>query len=215
MPIGRRHEFLNWATRQDAWLIEDDYDSEFSSAAGSIPSLQSIDVSGQVIYLGSFSKALSPSFRMGYLILPPALVRRFEYTMSKYNNMVPWLLQRTLANFIDADHYRRLVRRTRTRFRRFHRLVAEELARAMPKVQIISQGTGLKFLLDVPWVKDRDSLIRSALNEGVRVYSPARFWLNSANCPSHLVLAGFTSIEEGDIADCIARLKKAWSRGDG
>lgn len=215
MPIGRRYEFLNWATRQGAWLIEDDYDSEFSSAASSTPSLQSIDVSGRVIYLGSFSKTLSPSFRMGYLILPPALARRYEQTMSSYNNMVPWLLQRTLANFIEAGHYRRLVRRTRTRFRRFHRLVAEELARAMPKVQIISQGTGLKFLLDVPWEKDRDSLIRSALNEGVRVYSPARFWLNTANCPSHLVLAGFTSIEEEDIADCIARLKKAWVRGDG
>ena len=212
MPIGRRYEFLNWATRQDAWLIEDDYDSEFSSAAGSIPSLQSIDVNGRVIYLGSFSKTLSPSFRMGYLILPPALARRFEQTMSEYNNMVPWLLQRTLANFIDAGHYRRLVRRTRIRFHRFHRLVAEELSNAMPDVRIISQGTGLKFLLEVPGKVERDGLIQSALKEGVRVCSPARFWPNPSECPPCLVLAGFTSIEEENVADCIARLKKAWFR---
>lgn len=127
MPVQRRMEFLNWAVQHDAYLIEDDYDSDYSYHTNPIPALGSIDTSGRTIYLGSFSKSLSPSMRMAYLVLPPALARAYDRDLAAYNCMVPWLMQRTLGQFMAQGHYQRLVRRLRTKFRRTHDLLQKEL----------------------------------------------------------------------------------------
>ncbi|ABM40165.1 transcriptional regulator, GntR family (plasmid) [Polaromonas naphthalenivorans CJ2] len=78
LPIGRRLDLLQWAARHDAWIVEDDYDGEFRYGQRPIDALQSIDTDGRVIYIGTFSKALSPQLRLGYLVLPPELVPVFR-----------------------------------------------------------------------------------------------------------------------------------------
>ena len=78
LPIARRQALLQWARRQRAWVVEDDYDGEFRYGQRPIDALQSIDTEGRVIYVGTFSKALSPQMRLGYLVLPPALVPAFR-----------------------------------------------------------------------------------------------------------------------------------------
>lgn len=210
MPIQRRYEFLNWALEHEAYLIEDDYDSDYSYHTNPVPALQSIDTNGRVIYLGSFSKSLSPSMRMAYMVLPPALAQRYDRDMAAYNCMVPWLMQRTLAQFIANGHYHRLVRRLRTKFRKTHSILLKEIPTISPDIQIVSQGYALKFLLAFPPSMSRTWLIERALEEGVRTYSPERFWQNPANCPHNLILLGFTGIDLEDIPPCIQRLKTAW-----
>ncbi len=210
MPIQRRYEFLNWALEHDAYLIEDDYDSDYSYYGSPIPALQSVDTNGRVIYLGSFSKSLSPSMRMAYLILPPALAHRYNTELAAYNGMVPWLMQRTLAQFIANGHYRRLVRRLRTKFKRTHDLLLKELRQMSPEIRIVSQGHALKFLLAFPDSMPREWLIARALEQSVRVYSPERFWQPPEDCPPTLIQIGFTAMEPEDIPLCIQRLKAAW-----
>lgn len=210
MPIQRRYEFLNWAVAHNAYLIEDDYDSDYSYHASPVPALQSIDTNNRVIYLGSFSKSLSPSMRMAYMVLPPALAQRYDTQLADYNCMVPWLMQRTLAQFMANGHYYRLVRRLRTRFRKTHDLLQREIRQLSPDIQIVSQGYALKFLLAFPPHMTRQWLIDRALEQGVRVYSPERFWQEPNHCPANLIQLGFTDIDSEDIPLCIQRLKKAW-----
>lgn len=210
MPIQRRYEFLNWAETHNAYLIEDDYDSDFSYHANPIPALQSIDRNGRVIYLGSFSKSLSPSIRMSYMVLPPALIQLYDTKLKDYNCMVPRLLQRTLGQFMANGHYQRLIRRLRTKFRKTHDLLSREIRQLSPDIDIYSQGYALKFLLTFPAHMSREWLMAQALRQGVRVYSPERFWQNPALCPHNLLLLGFTAMEQKDIVPCIQLLKQAW-----
>lgn len=210
MPVKRRYELLNWAVEHNAYIIEDDYDSDYSYYTNPVPALQSIDSSGRVIYLGNFSKTLSPSMRMGYLVLPVELMQRYQETMTKYNCMVPWLMQRVLAKLIEHDHYRRVVRKLRTKFKKSHDLLVKEISNMSQPVEIISQGSGLKFLLKFPEHMHRDWLIETALNHGVKVYSPERFWQRKENCPSNLIQIGFTSIELEDISPCMQLLNRTW-----
>ena len=210
MSIGRRYEFLNWAIKNNAYIIEDDYDSDYSYYTNPIPAFQSIDTSGRVIYLGNFSKTLSPSMRMGYLILPAELAERYEREMAKYNCMVPWLMQRILARFIAQGHYRRLVRKLRTKYKSTHDLLLKEIRRMSPDIQVISEGSGLKFLLEFPRDMHRDWLMDTAREHGVKVYSPERFWQRKELCPPNLIMIGFTAIEPEEILPCMEILKKVW-----
>jgi GntR family transcriptional regulator/MocR family aminotransferase len=210
MPVKRRYELLNWAVEHNTYIIEDDYDSDYSYYTNPVPALQSIDTSGRVIYLGNFSKTLSPSMRMGYLVLPLELMHRYQETMAKYNCMVPWLMQRVLAKFIESGHYRRVVRKLRTKFKKSHDLLVKEIGNMSEPVDIISQGSGLKFLLQFPDHMHRDWLIETALSHGVKVYSPERFWQRKENCPPNLLQIGFTSIELEDISPCMQLLNQIW-----
>jgi GntR family transcriptional regulator/MocR family aminotransferase len=212
MPIKRRYELLNWAIEHDAYIIEDDYDSDYSYYTNPVPAFQSIDTSNRVIYLGNFSKTLSPSMRMGYLVLPPELMKRYQDEMAKYNCMVPWLQQRTMSKLIEHGHYQQLVRRMRTKFKKSHDLLVKEINAMSRNVRIISQGYGLKFLLEFPEDINRDWLIDTALKHGVKVYSPDRFWQRRAICPLNLIQIGFTSIALDDISNCIQLLDKVWFR---
>lgn len=210
MPIKRRYELLNWALAHNAYIIEDDYDSDYSYYTNPVPALQSIDTGDRVIYMGNFSKTLSPSMRMGYLVLPAPLMNRYQEAMAKYNCMVPWLMQRVLAKLIESGHYRRVVRKLRTKFKKSHDLLVKEIAGLSEPVEIISQGSGLKFLLKFPAHLHRDWLIETAYKHGVKVYSPERFWQRTENCPPNLLQIGFTSIELEDIPPCMQLLNQVW-----
>ena len=210
MPIQRRYELLNWALAHDAYLIEDDYDSDYSYYTNPVPALQSIDTGGRVIYMGNFSKTLSPSMRMGYLVLPAALMNRYQDTMAKYNSMVPWLMQRVLAKLMESGHYRRVVRKLRTKFKKSHDLLVKEISNFSEPVELVSQGYGLKFLLKFPARFHRDWLIETARRHGVKVYAPERFWQRPENCPPNLLQIGFTSIELEEIPPCMRLLDQVW-----
>jgi GntR family transcriptional regulator/MocR family aminotransferase len=113
MSAARRMELLDWATKRNAWLIEDDYDSEFRYVSRPLAALQGMSVGGQVVYIGTFSKVLFPALRVGYVVVPPAQWDAFIEARDAIDICSPTLLQLALADFINEGHFARHIRRMR------------------------------------------------------------------------------------------------------
>lgn len=212
LPIGRRYELLKWAKENHVYIIEDDFDSEQRYYAKPIPSLQSIDHDNSVIYLGTFSKALSPSIRMGYMILPPQLLDIYLKTFENYNCTVPLLNQYVIGKLIETGQYDRHIRRLNNIFRKRLELFLKEFSDVKEKIKLSSNGTGQYFLVEFSKMTNQHELITKALEQGVRVYSTMQFWQDKAECPPNTLFLGFSKIALEDIPDCVSRLKRAWSK---
>jgi GntR family transcriptional regulator/MocR family aminotransferase len=113
MPVARRLALLEWAARAGAWIIEDDYDSEYRYGGRPVAAMQGIDAAGRVVYVGTFSKTMFPALRTGYLIVPPALVDPFTAAIRQTGHTVPAAVQAALADFLSEGHYAAHIRRTR------------------------------------------------------------------------------------------------------
>ena len=211
LPIDRRYELLEWVKQNDVYIIEDDFDSEQRYYSKPIPSLQSIDLNNSVIYLGTFSKGLSPSIRMGYMILPPQLMQIYFDKFETYNSTVPLLNQYVIARLIETGQYDRHIRRLNNVFRKRLELFLSEFSDVKEKIKITSNGSGQYFLLEFSEEAMQDELIEKALEHGVRVYSTMQFWQEKAACPPNTLFLGFSKIKFEDIPDCVARLKAAWA----
>lgn len=120
MSLERRFALLRAAERAGAWVIEDDYDGEFFFGGVPPPTLKSVDATGLVIYVGTFSKSLFPSLRLGYLVAPPAMVETFRAIMSKVLQGVPSFTQAVVAEFIDEGHFASHLRRMRRLYAERH-----------------------------------------------------------------------------------------------
>ena len=173
LPIARRQALLAWARRHRAWVIEDDYDGEFRYGQRPIEALQAIDTDGRVLYLGTFSKALSPQLRLGYLVLPPALVGAFRQAKRLTDRHAPVLEQRVLASLIDSGAYERHVRRIRRENERRRAALLEAIARWMPDAQVEGAAAGLHVVVWLPWLRARDepAVIEAARRRGVGVHA--------------------------------------------
>ena len=170
-PIGRRQALLRWAERTDAVIIEDDYDSEFRFTGRPIPTLQSIDPAGRVVYLNTFSQTISPSMRVGFLVLPPRLLERYRRELDFYSCTVPALDQHVLARFLDRGHYEQHLARMRKEYRQRRDAVLSAF-RSSPfrdRITISEQGAGLHFLLKLE-TRDSDAALQArAAALGVRL----------------------------------------------
>jgi GntR family transcriptional regulator / MocR family aminotransferase len=116
MPLDRRRTLLEWAERTGAWIVEDDYESEFQRPAGAVPSLQGLDRGGRVIYLGTFSKLLFPSLRLGYAVLPEDLVAPFAAARHLADRQSCGLAQAIMTDFILDGHFARHLKRMRAHY---------------------------------------------------------------------------------------------------
>ena len=128
LPLARRLELLAWAKRYDAYILEDDYDSEFTVRARPLPALQSLDRDERVIYIGSFSKTLAPGIRTGYLVVPPHLARIFRTARASTSLGLSLPAQATLATFLREGHFARHIRRMNAVYERRRTILAQALA---------------------------------------------------------------------------------------
>src|SRR5262249_35358996 len=117
MPAARRLQLLDWARRAGAWLLEDDYDSEYRYESQPIAALQGLDRDARVIYVGTFSKVLFPALRVGYLVLPADLVPRFAAGREAMDIFPATLYQAVLTDFVNEGHFGRHLRRMRQTYR--------------------------------------------------------------------------------------------------
>lgn len=124
MSLARRFALLRAAEDADAWVIEDDYDGEFFFAGRPPPTLKSVDTTGRVIYVGTFSKSIFPALRLGYVLAPPALVATFQTILSRFLQGVPSQTQGMVADFIDEGHFAVHVRRMRQLYFERHEALA-------------------------------------------------------------------------------------------
>lgn len=192
MPITRRMELLSWARREpDRYLIEDDYDSEFRYRGKPIPSLQSSDSAGCVIYMGTFSKAIAPAIRVSYMILPPQLLPVFRRQCGAFSCTVPRIDQAVLEQFLSGGHFLRYLNRMRTMYRGKHDLLLSLLRDVLPGWQVTGEGSGLHLLLmrrSFDGTADEaremeESIVHRGLSLGVRVYGLYEFLMPELPCP--------------------------------
>lgn len=143
MSVARRLALLEWAREQDAWVLEDDYDSEYRYASRPIGSLQGM-APGRVIYIGTFSKVLFPAMRVGYLVAPPALARAFAEARVALDLFSPPLYQKVLAEFLREGHFARHLRRMRAIYRSRRDALLEGLERhARDDLTVLNADAGL------------------------------------------------------------------------
>ncbi len=211
MPTDTREAVLKWAERHDAYLLEDDYCRDFRYRERSLPPLASMDRRGRVIYMGTFSKSLSPALRINYLVLPEPLRDRWREAFASSYSPVPWLNQQVLARFMTDGSWDRHLRRVQAKNRRKYETLTRVLRATMGNdVEMLENGTGLHLLVRVRDGRPQDELVRQAAEADVAVYPTKKYWTDPARHVSSTVLVGFSSIAEDDIEPGIRALAAAW-----
>jgi len=213
MSLERRYELLKFAKDNDTYIIEDDYDSELRYYQRPIPALKSIDYYEKVIYLGTFSKILAPSFRMSYIVLPSNITEAFLEKFKNYNSTVNLINQIVLSEILASGDYDRLVRKMNYIFKKRFEAFKEGFKTFSIPLSITQNVSGQYFLIELPKEydeNDKHTLIEKALEHGVRVYDSMHFWHEDFTCPSNSLFLGFSKISIEDISDCIKRLRLAW-----
>lgn len=143
MPASRRGKLLSWAERENALIVEDDYNGELRFSARPIPSLQSIDSSGRVIYLGSFSKLLMPSVRLSYMLLPERLAELYQTRRGEYNQTSSKIEQLALASYMQTGELERQLRRLRKLYSEKSEILLDSLAEQLPEAKTELHETAL------------------------------------------------------------------------
>ena len=209
MTLPRRLALLAWAERVGAWVVEDDYDSEYRYGGRPVESLQGLDRAGRVIYVGTFSKVMFPALRLGYLVLPPRLVGPCTTAKALADTGSPGLEQRALADFLTAGHFERYLRRTRARNReRRAALLAAVKHHLGDRVEVAGANAGLHLLVWLPGVAAAEAprIVARAARVGVGVYTPDPFYLGR---PPHAGLVlGYASLDEAAIREGVRRLAR-------
>ncbi|MDQ1814492.1 PLP-dependent aminotransferase family protein [Massilia sp. CCM 9210] len=203
MSLQRRLELLRWATAKRAWIIEDDYDSEYRYTGPPLASLQSLDRAGCVLYVGTLSKVLFPGLRLGYIVAPPALVEpvvRAKAVMDRHTAIVP---QMVLADFMADGHFGRHIRRTRDAYaeRRAALLAAIE-ARMGEQVTVGPSDAGLDLAVHFRRGHDEATVVARALEQGIETRA-LDYYVNRMATPACAfapgLLLGFSSLTTAQI----------------
>ena len=210
MTIGRRAELLRWAEKEpDRYLIEDDYDSEFRYRGKPIPSLQSSDKRGKVIYIGTFSKAIAPAIRVSYMVLPESLLEVYRRDCSFYSCTVSRIDQRILNEFIRDGYFERHLNKMRMHYRAKHDLLLAELEPFKKAFTISGEDAGLHLLLTARGAVTEAQLLSAATEAGVKVYGMSENMVET-DAPKATILLGFGSVSEPEMKEGLHRLQKAW-----
>jgi GntR family transcriptional regulator/MocR family aminotransferase len=202
MPIFRRKELLKWAFENDGYIIENDYEGEFSYSGKPIPALQSLDLNNRVIYIYNFSSSLLPSVRISFYILPYQLVDAYEKKLSILEQTIPYLEQRALEYFISEGHWERHIRRIKRSYMRKSEILRTCIKKRLDgKVEIIGNSAGAYILLKFGSTLTEQQVIARCLDEGVVVYPTSKFWSHEHVPDKITLIIGFSSIEEEIISD--------------
>jgi GntR family transcriptional regulator/MocR family aminotransferase len=196
MSLARRLELIEWSRQRNAVLIEDDYDSEFRYSGPPLPSLQGLATGVAVIYIGTFSKIMFPSLRIGYVIAPPGLVPRFRRAKWLADRHTPVPEQAALADFISEGHLERHVRRMRRIYGERRNALVESLQRHFgDRVTIYGDAAGMHLLVGIA---------EKAAAAKVQLVGSASCYLTAA--PRGEFIVGFSSTGERSIREGIRRL---------
>jgi GntR family transcriptional regulator/MocR family aminotransferase len=169
LSLGRRLALIDFAARTRAWIIEDDYDSELRYGAPPLPSLQSLDRSGRVIYTGTFSKVLFPSLRLGYVVIPEALVDRFIELLHLNDDHLPLIDQATLAVFLESGVFYSHIRRCRREYAARQALFLDLFARAKLPLTFETRDGGMNVVGFLADGSDDAAVSRRLAEEGFDV----------------------------------------------
>jgi GntR family transcriptional regulator/MocR family aminotransferase len=210
MPVARRLELLNWATHQQAFVVEDDYDSEYRYDGPPLQALAGLDRDGRVIYVGTFSKILFPALRLGYLVLPESLVEPITAVKANSDTGTAALEQLTLADFIAEGHFDRHLRRTNISNAARRNALVDAIGKEFGgRAEVCGANTGLHLLV---WLKSKrggmiDDVFGKALQAGVGLFPVDAFYLKPPKRTG--VVLGYAPLREREIREGIRRLAAA------
>jgi GntR family transcriptional regulator/MocR family aminotransferase len=214
MSLARRLALLDWAQRKDGWIIEDDYDGEYRYSGAPLAPLAALDRSGRVLYIGTFGKIAFPALRLGYLVLPQQLVQAFSRCRALAVRHSEVGTQAVMAQFMAQGHFQRHIRRVRrAALNRRNTLQAGwpvDISGLGPMPEV---AAGLHVKVDVDSYEREQELIARAEAVGVELNALSDYWLPDSTTPvdnrAGLVL-GFAAVGEAQIAEALARLRRAW-----
>jgi GntR family transcriptional regulator/MocR family aminotransferase len=211
MPLERRKGLINWAIDADAYVIEDDYDSDFRYEVSPLSAVKSFDSAERVIYIGTFSKSIGAGLRLGYVIVPPQLVQAATAAKALINNGHPWLDQAVMAEFIRSGAFEKHLRLIRKHYlgRRDH-LIQQLRLRLGPDCIVKGADSGMHLAVYLQGMgMTAHQLQRKLKAMGVGVYSlqesPARQFSRFPH-DEEIVLLGYAGLTEQKISIAIARM---------
>ncbi len=209
MPVSRRYELLGWAAAAtDRYIIEDDYDSEFRLTGRPIPTMMGIDVSDRVIYMNTFSKSLTPTIRISYMVLPQELVAPFKEKLGFYSCTVSNFEQYTLARFIRDGYFEKHINRMRNFYRRKReRLLAMlKTAPQSNKIKIIEHGSGLHFLVQLAIAEKDADFCRRLAAEGIRMRPLEAYYEGDCKPGAHIFVLNYSGVPDERLEEAVKRL---------
>ena len=216
MPIRRRLELLNWAyEKENRYIIEDDYDSEFRYKGKPIPALQGYDSIGKVIYKGTFSKSIAPAIRLGYMVLPDPLLEEYRRKCFYLSSTVSRVDQLILRKFIEEGFFERHLNKTRALYKGRHDMLLSCLKEMDAEFSVSGENAGVHLLLHFNEGISEKELIRQAEEEGVKVYGLSEYFVEEDRRKKEkgaVILLGYANMGEDKIREAVHRLEKAWGQ---
>jgi GntR family transcriptional regulator/MocR family aminotransferase len=204
LSLPRRLALLDWAARNDAWIIEDDYDGEYRYISRPLPALKSLDRDGRVLYAGTFSKVLFPSLRLAYLVVPDAQVERFEQITEALAGGSPELTQAIVTAFMTEGHFARHIQRMRKLYAERRRATAAGLESVLGKhMRIDSQPGGMHLILRPPGRRSDRRLVAQMREAGL--YAEALTDWATGDDRASALLVGFTNIDSQRSAETLGK----------
>ena len=208
LSFARRRALLDWATRANAVIIEDDYDGEFRYQGQRLESLQGLDSSGRVIYLGTFSRTIFPALRLGYLVLPLSLVGAFSAAKWLCDRHTASLEQEALADLIASGLYERHLRRVRRRNDAARAALLDAVDEHLGEcVTVTGDAAGAHVVLWLEGGASEERLIAAAAVRGVCIYGVSPYFADRGSRPG--VLLGYARLTETQIREGIRELGAA------
>ncbi len=208
-PISRRYELLAWASETSGrYIIEDDYDSEFRLTGKPIPSLQSIDSAGKVIYMNTFSKSLSSTIRISYMVLPNTLAEKYHRELNFYACTVSNFDQYTLYQFIKQGYLEKHINRMRNYYR-VQRDILLDCMRKQPyfdKVKIKEEHAGLHFLLEVDTKYSDEDLVKQIAQKGIHISCLSEYYYDKRKAQKHTLIINYSGMEPEQLEEAVDRL---------
>ncbi|EEK81162.1 Transcriptional regulator, GntR [Bacillus cereus ATCC 4342] len=210
LPIQRRVQLINYSRKTNCYLIEDDYDSEFRYEGSPVSSLQGLDPE-RVIYIGSFSKILSPALRMGYLVLPSHLIEKCRKVKWFSDLHTPSLNQLVLAKFITEDHLERHIMKMKKLYKNRRNFLIQQLKLAFSnKINIFGYSTGLHLIVEFNQVQFTKELLEEIQQLGVKVYSVEDHAIKKGKHHNQIII-GYGHLTTEEIKEGVNRLQRALS----
>ena len=213
-PIKRRLELLNWASKKEnRYIIEDDYDSEFRFFGNPIPAMKGMDKFDKVIYLNSFSKTLSPSFRISFMVLPERLINLYHQDLDFFSSSVPTLNQLVLESFIKSGEYERHLNRMKNIYKAKRDYLIEllESSKFKDKIEVFGEEAGLHFLIKVSTERSESYLINQAKEKSIRVYGLSEYYIEKHNEEEDkIIVIGYSNLSNSSLKEGVKNLEEAW-----
>jgi GntR family transcriptional regulator/MocR family aminotransferase len=206
MSVNRRLQLLHWAQSTGAWIIEDDYDSEYRYDSSPIASLQGLDRNARVIYIGTFSKVLFPSLRLGYIVVPRDLIDPFVAARRLVDHSPPSFFQSVVADFIREGHFARHLRRMRTLYRKRRTTLLDSIDRELESmVKVLGNEAGMYVTVTLPNnIRDME-IARQAASQGLWLWPLSTSYIENAT--SNGFILGFGNTMEIDIPRAVRKLR--------